>query len=144
MKTLATAFLLSISAACMAGGHDPWFRDWPRGASGQELLSEQVVEIPHSLFEYAEDLLRNKSFLRIGDAYLPGFSYKCQSPNTAYLIRALYERPTNGMFHVSRLGNDVLVRHYALGPKAHLRRSALVVCLDFIPNQVYVATGHAL
>ena len=137
-------FLFLVSAVCIAAEPDSWFRDWPRGSTGGDIPSDRVIEIPHSLFEDAEKLLKGTPFLRVGNDYLPGFSYKCPSTTTAYLIRALYEHPSNGMFNVKRSGNDLLVRHYALGPKADLHRSALIVCLDFAPSQVYVATGGAM
>jgi hypothetical protein len=144
MKTFAVTFLFFVSMACIAAEPDTWFRDWPRGSTGQDIPSELVVEIPHSLFEHAETLLKDEPFLRVGNDYLPGFSYKCPIGTTAYLIRALYEHPTNGMFNVKKSGDTLLVRHYALGHKSDLHRSALIVCLAFVPKQVYVATGGAL
>ncbi len=144
MKSIAIVFLFFVSASCIAAEPETWFRGWPRGSAGQDIPFDRVIEVPHSLFEYAESLLKDEPFLRIGNDYFPGFRYKCPSSTTAYLVRALYEHPSNGMFSAKRSGDDLLVRHYALGSKADLHRSALVVCLDFEPNQVYVATGGAL
>jgi hypothetical protein len=110
----------------------------------EEIPPDRVIEIPHSLFENAQELLKEKSFIPIGSNYFPGFRYNCPSSTNAYLVRALYEHATTGTFLISRSGNDLLVRHYALGPQSQLHRSALVVCLDFVPAQAYVATGGAM
>jgi hypothetical protein len=142
MKAFALVVFLSASTTCAASGADPWFRDWPQGATGQEIPSDRVVEVPHSLFENAQELLRNKPFIPIEATYVPG--YRCPPSTSAYLVRALYEHATTGTFLVSRSGDDLLVRHYALGPQSQLRRSALVVCLDFVPVEAYVATGGAM
>jgi hypothetical protein len=138
------ALLLLSASACVAAEPDAWLRSWPQGATGQDVPPDQITEIPHSLFEYAEDLLKNEPYFHIGEGYFPGFSYACQSGTSAYLVRALYERPSTGTFNVKQHGHDLLVRHYALGPRSVSHRSALVVCLGFEPEQVYVATGGAL
>jgi hypothetical protein len=144
MKALALVVFSLASVTCTAGGVDSWFNDWPSGATGQEIPPDRVIEIPHSLFENAQELLKEKSFIPIGSNYFPGFRYNCPSSTNAYLVRALYEHATTGTFLISRSGNDLLVRHYALGPQSQLHRSALVVCLDFVPAQAYVATGGAM
>ena len=136
--------LLFASAYGVAAEPDAWRRSWPQGATGQDVPPDKVTEIPHSLFGYAEDLLKTKPYLHIGEHYFPGFRYACPNGTSAYLVRALYERPSNGTFNVKQRGHDLLVRHYALGPRSASHRSALVVCLGFEPEQVYVATGGAL
>ena len=145
MKQFLCSLILFLSAsACLAAQPDVWFRDWPRGSTGQDIPPEHVIEVPHSLFGYAQDLLKIKPFLHVGERYFPGFGYECPRGTSAYLVRALYEHPNNGTFNVKQHGHDLLVRHYALGRKAATHRSALVVCLSFEPDQVYVATGGAL
>jgi hypothetical protein len=145
MKNYRYSLLLFLWAStCFAAQPDTWFRDWPSGSTGQDVPRKQVIEVPHSLFGYAQDLLKTKSFLRIRERYFPGFASECPTGTIAYLVRALYEHPNNGTFNVKQHGHDLLVRHYALGPKAATHRSALVVCLSFEPDQVYVATGGAL
>ena len=135
--------LLFCTPACFAAP-DAWLRDWPQGATGQDIPPGLVIEVPHSLFGQAEDLLKSKPILEIGEHYFSGFAYRCPGGTGAYLIRALYEHPNSGTFNVKQRGKDLLVRHYALGPRSNTHRSALVVCLGFEPEQVYVATGGAL
>jgi len=144
MKALACSALLLSSSACCAASADAWFRDWPAGVEPKEISSSHVAEVPHSLFDAAQDLLKDKAALRIGDNYFPGFRYQWAPGSNAYLVRALYEHGNNGEFQVARSGNDLLVRHEALGGPGTLHRSAVVVCLNFVPQEVYVATGGAL
>ena len=145
MKNLWLSLVVFLSASpCIASERDSWFRSWPQKSTGQDIPSNQVTEVPHSLFGEAQELLRTKPFLHIGERYFPGFGYACPSGTSAYLVRALYERPANGVFNVKQHGRELLVRHYALGPRSATHRSALVVCLSFEPEQVYVATGGAL
>src|SRR5258705_5158101 len=145
MKAIALVALSLASVGSSAGQLESWFRDWPQGSTiNHEVPANLVVEVPHSLFEYAQELLKDRSLLAVGENYFPGFRYSCPRGTSAYLIRALYEHPSNGAFHVYRFGDVLLVRTYALGARAQLHRSALLTCLSFIPKEVYVATGGAM
>jgi hypothetical protein len=145
MKLVAIIVLSLASVASQAEEPNSWFRNWPHGSTIDNKVSANlVVEIPHSLFEYAQGLLKSKSLSAIGDDYLPGFRYSCPGGTNTYLVRALYEHPANGVFQVFRFGDALLVRHYALGAKAEMHRSVLLVCLSFEPKEVYIATGGAM
>lgn len=138
------ANLLLATSTCSAAERDTWFNDWPRGAIGHTIPASQITEVPHSLFAHAEELLNSQAALHIGEGYFAGFSYACPDGTSAYLVRALYEHPTTGTFSAQKSGNDLLVLHYALGAQSIAYRSALVVCLDFEPQNVYVGVGGAL
>jgi hypothetical protein len=145
MKAIALVALCLASVSSSAGESESWFRDWPQGsATDHELPAKLVAEIPHSLFDYAQELLKDRSLFAVGDNYFPGVRHNCPRGTSAYLVRALYEHPSNGTFQVYRFGKNLLVRHYALGARAQLHRSALLVCLSFTPEEVYVATGGAM
>src|SRR5260221_4387961 len=147
MKTFVFIGLFLATASASAASTEPWLTAWPanvRPNSGHEIVAQNVVEIPHSLFESAEELLKDKAILHIGNDYFPGFRYSCHGSTRAFLVRALYEHGANGTFLVRSVGRALLIRHYTLGSASTLHRSALVVCLGFSPNQVYVATGGAM
>src|SRR5258706_7566201 len=142
MKTITLVALSMASVGSIAEQSESWFRDWPQGSTiNHEVPANLVVEVPHSLFDQAQELLKDRPLLAVGENYFPGFRYACPRGTSAYLIRALYEHPSNGVFQVYRLGDRLLVRHYALGAHAQLHRSALLTCLSFIPKEVYIATG---
>jgi hypothetical protein len=145
VKLIVTIAAFFTSFASHAADAESWLRQWPKGSTiDSQVSANLVVEVPHSLFDYAQRLLQDSSILAIGNSSLPGFRYSCPTGTAAYLVRALYEHPTNGIFEVYRFGDALLVRHYALGSQAPLHRSALVVCLSVQPKEVYVATGGAM
>jgi hypothetical protein len=113
-------------------------------ASEHQIPGKYITEIPHSLFDTAEQLLAKTPFLAIGNNYFPARIPVCPSDTEAYLVRALYEHGSTGTFEAYAVGSVLLIRHYALGPSAKDHRSALIVCLGFKPSKVYIATGGAM
>lgn len=148
MRIVLLVLLLLVTSSVLAEPSDSWYTGWPKGldspASEHQIPGRYVSEIPHSLFNTAEQLLATTSFLAIGNNYFPARIPNCPSGREAYLVRALYEHGSTGTFEIYAVGSVLLIRHYALGPSAKLHRSALIVCLGFKPSKVYIATGGAM
>ena len=67
-----------------------------------------------------------------------GHYYSCPPGKRPYLLRAVYEPAGFGTFRVERRNNDLAVVWDCLGTSsAGLAKSALVVNLDFEPDQIY-------
>jgi hypothetical protein len=69
--------------------------------------------------------------------YYTGHYYRCPKGKHPYLVRAVYGQGGTGSYKVSRLGNSLLVSHGSLGHSAACHTSALVVNLEFAPNEIY-------
>jgi len=69
---------------------------------------------------------------------LTGFYYQSPKPKKAYLIRSVYGYGGNGEYAVFRRGNDLLIEHSSLGSEVNYRKSAIIVNLDFKPEQVFI------
>ena len=139
----AAIVLILVSFVSTAAGAEAWLREWPP-TSGEVLPSNRIFEIPHSLYSDAEALLSEKAAILLGNNYFPGVHFVCPKSTGAYLVRALYEHPSNGIFEVRRSASVLLIRHFALGGKSELHRSALIVCLDFVPTDVFVGVHGAM
>ena len=148
MRLLATICLLIAAASVCAAQSDSWYSDWPLGVDTAgpkiQIPTQYVVEIPHSLFKSAEELLGNEPAVLIGNKYFGPSLPNCPESTHAYLVRAVYEHGSTGTFEAYSVGKTLLVRHYALGAHAEPHRSALIACLNFKPEHVYVATGGAM
>lgn len=69
---------------------------------------------------------------------LTGHYYNCPSGKRPYLLRAVYERGGFGSFRVERRDNDLAVVWDCIGTTpAGLEKSALIINLDFEPEQIY-------
>lgn len=68
-------------------------------------------------------------------------NFGCAAPKELYLVRAEYENGGTGSFMLTRYGSNLLVAHGSLGPASGVRRSALIVCLDFRPTAVSEISG---
>ena len=109
-----------------------------------DIPAVRVLEISASLADMASTLLADKAAVNIGNDYFPGVHFRCPGSTQTFLVRALYEHGSNGMFTVSRRGSALLVRHNALGAEADKHRSSLIVCLDFTPSEVFVDVHGAM
>ena len=150
MKILATVLvLLGISGTCL--GAESWLRGvpatWPNSDRPQELPSGTYVELPISMFEAAQEELREHSAVKLPE-YGPG-NYRrsdlaCPERTAPYLVRAVYTNGATGGYHLHRVGDILWVGHQSLGRSTGTHRSALLACLPFEPAAVYVTAGGAM
>ncbi len=153
LRLLALAACVSSVAACATSDAD---RDpWAQGARGslseagpaEPIPDERFFEVPASKLDTAEYWLEDKPFLALdtdGIRYFGQHNFACPERTAPYLIRAVYENGGTGGFSIIRHGTTLLVRHYSLGRASKMRRTGLVVCLDFKPTEIFHALGGAL
>ena len=88
------------------------------------------------------DLIKNE-FLPITEEYakyLCGTHYSCPKGQRPFLFRGVYGSGGTGTFHVKKLSEArVLVYHHSLGASFSVRRTALVVNVDFIPVSAVIS-----
>ena len=150
MKILAIALvLLGTSSTCLAA--ESWLKGvpatWPNGDRPQELPRGTYVELPISMFEPAEQELREHAAVKLPD-YGPG-NYRrndlaCPERTAPYLVRAVYTNGATGGYYLQRVGDILWVSHQSLGRSTGTHRSALLACLPFEPVEVYVTAGGAM
>jgi hypothetical protein len=149
MKRIALTLACASFGACLASTEeDPWVNDPPmslmRTYAMPELDTSQFTEVPVSLADEAYKSLEQTPVLAIDEHNFQRFYPPCSLPRKVYLVRAVYEHGTSGLFHVKQLGSVLWVFHYALGPYAPRHRSALAVCIASEPTTIYVSALGAL
>lgn len=101
-----------------------------------------IYEVVHSKFELAIDRLSKEQYVPIEEIvarYFTGKYFKHFPKKKSYLVRAVYGHGGTGSYTVSRHGNDLLIEHSSLGHEVIYHKSALLLNLDFTPEQVYIA-----
>jgi hypothetical protein len=146
---VAAAVLFFLSQPCFAG--ESWLRGvpatWPNGGRPQELPLGSYVELPISMFEAAEDQLREHAIMKLPEYGPENFRRKdfaCPAGTAPHLVRAVYTNGATGAYYLHRVGNALWVSHQSLGRSSGAHRSALLACLGFEPTEVYVTTAGAM
>ncbi len=144
-QVLVGLWLFSGSAVAA----DRWLSPPPDRVASKlvELQRDAFAEVPISAFSLAEAQLDRSSIVPLADYGAQTYKVehlKCVAPNRLYLVRALYGNPSTGAFWLYRLDHELVVMHMYLGAGVTLRHSALVVCLDFKPTQIYVSVGGGM
>jgi hypothetical protein len=67
-----------------------------------------------------------------------GHYYSCPEGKQPYLVRAVYGHAGTGAFSLKRLDDDLLILHQSLGRSTIYQKTALVVNLDYEPDQVFI------
>ncbi len=150
MKRLLAALCL-LPAIALADKPDAWYNPAPEGllraTPHAELPAARFFEVAASRLDAAESDLASQPLLAQVAATLDYWgqrNFACPAASHPYLVRALYQNGGTGAFSVARYGNALLVAHGALGAPSVMRRTALVVCLDFEPAHVYHGLSGAL
>jgi len=73
-------------------------------------------------------------------------SFKCGESTLPYLVRAIYENGSTGLFELTTYGTTLSIVHSSLGKPNGMHRTALVVCLPskVAPTAVYHSLGGAI
>ena len=75
--------------------------------------------------------------------WFTGHYYTCPSGKQAYLVRAVYGHAGTGSFSLKRLEDDLLITHESLGRSTIYQKTALVVNLDYEPDQIFIRVSIA-
>ena len=149
MKRIAAVVLLASSTPAWPQAADSWIRplpDVPPPVDRREIPRSQYVEIPVSMLPSAEERLKTLPIVQLA-AYDAGnfrVSLQCRKPSELYLVRAVFGNGATGGYALMQFGVDLWVSHQYLGPAVAPRNSALLVCLDFQPHEVYVTLGGGM
>ncbi len=152
-KLVFVACVLSLTACASspnARDVDSWFHGAPSSFyapnAGIPLSTDRFYEISASNLATAEYWLENDSFFKLDQLNARGFgqsNFSCPDSTVPYLIRAVYENGGTGAFTLARVGTALWVRHHSLGRASKMYRTALVVCLDFTPTELFHSIGLA-
>jgi hypothetical protein len=148
-ETISIAlFILLVLGACkgseMQEGAD-WLREPDLGVIDNErypvIPNNDIYEVTASKIDLAFMELEQRSISKLSPelaTWYTGHYYTCPADKQPYLVRAVYGHAGTGAFSIKRLGNDLLIVHQSLGRSTIYQKSALVVNLDFEPDQVYI------
>jgi hypothetical protein len=152
MKIVATLiFSFALSSAAWAGNPELWRNPFTLDMNTAKVVVQipptAVVEVAASKLEDALQRLTSQSIIPQEPYDAVHFGqpvFVCQPPTRLYLVRAVYTNGNTGGFHLQRVENTLWVAHSSLGASSGDHRSALLVCLDFTPEQVFVTADGAM
>jgi hypothetical protein len=75
--------------------------------------------------------------------WFTGDYYASPPDKQAYLVRAVYGHAGTGRFQLERIGDDLFIHHQSLGRSTIHQKTALVVNLDFVPEQIFIRVSIA-
>jgi len=139
-------FVLLMAGACkgsaMQAGAE-WLRE-PDSEDFQnktDIPTTDVYEVTASKANIAFRELEQTSISQLSPElaiWYTGHYYTCPPDKQPYLVRAVYGHAGTGAFSLKRLEDDLLILHQSLGHSTIYQKTALVVNLDFEPNQVFI------
>lgn len=140
--------ILLVLGACEDSGMQVG-AEWLREPDVEDIQSGKYSDIPKtdiyevtaSKIDIAFSALQDTSMSRLtpeSAMWYTGYYYTCPPDKQPYLVRAVYGNAGTGAFSLKRLGQDIMVLHRSLGRSIIYQKSALVVNLDFQPDQVYI------
>ncbi|MFC0682852.1 hypothetical protein ACFFGH_33895 [Lysobacter korlensis] len=150
MKRLLVLLALSAPAVVAAGTQDTWISPFALNMNTAKVVEtiprERFFEVAVSKLELAQERLESKPTIEQkwydAEAFgQPAFS--CTDARRPYLVRAVYQNGRTGGYRLQRVENTLWVAHNSLGKPTGQHRSALLVCLDFQPERVFVSTHGA-
>ena len=153
MKCHAGLYLLlaALPVLALASDSDSWLTSSSPEIGHARIIKEipagLYFEVPVSLFEVAEIRLEKKWVVPLSNIDLKWFSrghFSCPSTTVPSLVRAVYSNGGTGGYYLQRTDASLWVAHQSLGVSTGERRSALLVCLDFKPSQVFVTSSGAM
>lgn len=134
--------------SCADGGYDCQWVRWP----SPELLAEEWVELSSDdiyevlasrELEAVSGSLQSEPFVPLTADEAEHFNdrYEAAAGKQPYLVRATYGH--SGVYSVLQRGRGIQVRHSSLGHTSLCHPSALVVNLDFVPEEIFVEVSIA-
>jgi hypothetical protein len=143
-----TLFVLLVLGACQ-GSKSQAGAEWLREPDAEDAQSEKYTDIPQtdiyevtaSKIAFAFMELEQTSIYKLSPElaiWYTGHYYTNSAGKQPYLVRAVYGHAGTGAFSLKRLGDDLLVVHQSLGHSTIYQKTALVVNLDFEPDQVFI------
>ena len=141
-------FILFVLGACkgseMQAGAE-WLRE-PDLANAQsekylDIPSTDIYEVTASKVDFAFMELEQASIIKLSPeraVWFTGHYYTSTPGKQAYLVRAVYGHAGTGAFSLKQLENGLLVLHQSLGHSTIYQKTALVVNLDYEPDQIYI------
>ncbi len=148
-RTIALLCLLPALAA--AAETDSWFQPAPETLRdtrpSESIPAVKFFEVAASKVTTAEFWLADKPVMPLGQespGYFGQHNFSCPAPARPYLVRALYRNGETGTFYLTRYDAALLVLHRSFGMPSSMQRTALVICLDFEPTDVYHSLSTAM
>ncbi|MES2695120.1 MAG: hypothetical protein V4773_16725 [Verrucomicrobiota bacterium] len=151
MKILFLLLLIGCGASKLtAAAGETWVvkpLDHKYGPNEKNRLDRtEVYEVVASKVEVViTGYLARKSFIEISEqtaAAYTGHYYRCPPGKKPFLVRAVYAFGGTGSYMVVRHHDSVWVQHDSLGSAPMtINKSALVVNLDFVPNEAYATVS---
>ena len=141
-------FILLALGACkgseMQAGAE-WLREPDLVDINNELYTDitrtDIYEVIASKIDFAFMELEQTSISKVSPelaTWYTGHYYTCPADKQPYLVRAVYGHAGTGAFSLKRIGNDLLIVHRSLGHSIIYQKTALVVNLDYEPDQIYI------
>ena len=151
MNKFSALIILLVPTVLLAAPSARWLEPITlaaRTASPVEDIPESdFFEVAASKEDTAEYWLKDKTVLPQSQDDVRFFgqkNFQCSAPKHLYLVRAEYENGGTGSFMLKRYGSNLLVAHGSLGSASEIQRSALVVCLSFLPTGVFSEISGAM
>jgi hypothetical protein len=143
-------FIMLVLGACN-GSEVQAGAEWLREPDLRDINNERntyidiprndVYEVTASKIDLAIMELEQTSISELSPelaTWYTGHYYKCPADKQPYLVRAVVGHAGTGAFTLERLDDDLLIVHRSLGHSTIYQKSALVVNLDYEPDQIYV------
>lgn len=143
---MAISLFLTAAVIHVAYGapQDSWINPITFAARSElpilDLPSLEFAEISVSTKRTAENWLSERKFRAIESRDIEFFgqaAFSCVAQKKPFLIRAVYANGGSGRFLVRRYGENLQVSYDTLGSASEAQRSALIVCLEFEPKDIY-------
>ena len=152
MKIVAVIlFGFALSSTACARSLEQWRNPFLLNMHTAKIIAEiprsSVAEVAASKLEDAAQRLSSQPIIPQESYDAEHFgqpTFTCKAPARLYLVRAVYTNGSTGGFHLQRVENTLWVAHSSLGVSSGDHRSALLVCLDFTPEQVFVTANGAM
>lgn len=140
--------IMFVLGACM-GSTMQAGAEWLREPDAEDAHSEQYPNIPQtdiyevtaSKIAFAFMELEQASISKLSPEqaiWYTGHYYTLPQGKQAYLVRAVYGHAGTGAFSLKRLDDDLLILHQSLGRSTIYQKTALVVNLDYEPDQLFI------
>lgn len=141
-------FMLLMVGACK-GSEMQAGAEWLREPDLEVEQSEKYLDIPQTdIYEvtaskigFAFMELEQTSIFKLTPelaVWFTGHYYTCPPGKQPYLVRAVYGHAGTGAFSLKRLEDNLLILHQSMGHSTIYQKTALVVNLDYEPDQVFI------
>jgi hypothetical protein len=147
--TFFVAFFMLLMVGACKGSEMQAGAEWLREPDLDDVQNEQYLDIPNtdiyevtaSKVDIALMELEQTSISKLSPelaTWYTGHYYTCPEDKQPYLVRAVYGHAGTGAFSLKRLDDDLLIVHRSLGHSTIYQKTALVVNLDYEPDQIYI------